>query len=257
MTAKVLNRLITILVTAVLMLLILLDWDLRGLQILFAIGLVAILPGYGLTTAIFIKYPLSLVEKTAFSVGLSLALAAVGGLFLHFTPWGLQTASWVVLLGGVTLVANGLALARMSRAENVDLSVSQISVSLPQLLLMLCAGLIITGAYLTARAGAENRPVPPYTQLWLLWTDESRAEIEIGIHNHEGTAVTYEIHLSTQQGQLETWSQITLLPNTTWTTRYPAPAPVANSDIIRATLYRLDAPDTPYRTVFLRRGHNQ
>jgi hypothetical protein len=240
------------------MILILLDWNLRGLQIIFAIGLVTILPGYSLTTAIFIKHPLSLVEKIAFSAGLSLALAAVGGLFLHFTPWGLQTASWTILLGGVTLVANGLALARMTQTDNIDLSVSQISVSLPQLLLMLCAGLIITGAYLTARAGAENRPVvPPYTQLWIRWLDDGQAEIEIGLHNHEGTAVAYELHLSTQQGQNETWSQITLPANTTWTTRYPAPDAVADIDIIRATLYRLDAPDTPYRTVYLRRGNNQ
>jgi uncharacterized membrane protein len=252
-TAKVINRLIIILITAVLMLLILLEWELGFIRVLFAIALVAILPGYGLTTAIFIRYPLGFAEKVAFSCGLSLGLAAVGGLLLHFTRWGLQSASWVILLGGITLIANGVALARIRPTANVDLSVIHVPLRLHQILLVILAGVVMTGAYLTARAGAENRPVPRYTQVWLLWADETQAEVTLGIHNHEGAARQYRLQLTTRQGQIQEWPVVTLAAGETWQTRYTPPPSISDSDFIRATLYRLDIPEDSYREVYLRR----
>ncbi|MFO7537305.1 MAG: DUF1616 domain-containing protein [Chloroflexota bacterium] len=253
MTAKVTNRLIIILLTAVLMLLTLLEWELGFVRVLFAIALVAILPGYALTTVIFVRYPLGFAEKVAFSCGLSLGLAAVGGLLLHFTRWGLQSASWVILLGGITLIANGLALARMTPTAKVDLSVVHVPLRLHQILLVVLAGIVITGAYLTARAGAENRPVPRYTQVWLLWADEAQAEVTLGMHNHEGVARQYRLQLSTSQGQIQEWPVVTLAAGETWQTHYTPPPPLSDSDFIRATLYRLDIPQDSYREVYLRR----
>lgn len=253
MTAKVTNRLIIILLTAVLMLLTLLEWELGFVRILFAIALVAILPGYAVTTAIFVRYPLGFAEKVAFSCGLSLGLAAVGGLLLHFTRWGLQSASWVVLLGGITLIANGLALIRIRPTANVDLSVIQVPLRLYQLLLMVLAGVVITGAYLTARAGAENRSVPRYTQVWLLWTDEAQTAVTLGIHNHETVPRQYRLQLSTRQGQVQEWPVVTLAAEETWQTQYTPSAPISEADFIKATLYRLDISEDSYREVYLRR----
>jgi uncharacterized membrane protein len=251
--AKIFNRLMTMLVTAVLMLLTLLEWNLDVVQILFAIALVAILPGYAVMTAIFINYPLSFIEKFAFSGGLSLAIASVGGLILHFTPWGLQTDSWVFLLGGITLVANGVALLRIYRApDEVDLSVTHIPLRLHQIGLMLLAGLIITGAYLMARAGEENRPVPQYSQLWMLWNNEDQSEVMIGVHNHTDQTQTYRLELSSQRGLVEEWPLITLEPDTTWLIEYAPPTAVGENDALRAALYRLDNPQERYREVFLR-----
>lgn len=253
MTAKVTNRLIMILVTAVLMLLTLLEWELSAVRVLFAVALVGILPGYALTTAIFVKYPLGFAEKLAFSCGLSLGLAAVGGLLLHFTPWGLQPASWVIYLGGITVVANALALGRMQQTTQVDLSVIHVPLRLHQLLLMLLAGIVIMGAYLTARAGAENRPAPQFTQLWLLWADESQSEVQLGIQNQENGIRQYRLVLSTRQGQAQEWPVIALAPGETWQTTFPPPPAVGETDFIKATLYRLEAPQEIYREVYLRR----
>jgi hypothetical protein len=251
---KIINRLITILLTAVLMLLILLEWELGWLHIALAVALVAILPGYALTTAIFVRHSISFIEKVAFSAGLSLALAAIGGLFLHFTRWGLQPVSWAALLGGVTPIANVAALFRMKIApDEVDLSVTEVPLRLHQVALMLLAGLIVTGAYLTARAGAENRPVPPYSQLWILWTDETKSEATIGVHNHELVTRQYRLQLSTRHGFIDEWPVISLAPDTTWEIRYTPPPAVVDDDLIRATLYRLDRPQEHYREVYLRR----
>jgi uncharacterized membrane protein len=252
-TAKVTNRLIITLLTAVLMLLTLLEWELGFVRVLFAIALVAILPGYALTTAIFVRYPLGFAEKVAFSCGLSLGLAAVGGLLLHFTRWGLQSASWIVLLGGITLIANGLALARIRPTAKVDLSVIHVPLRLHQILLIALAGVVMTGAYLTARAGAENRPVPRYTQVWVLWADETQTEITLGIHNHEAVPRQYRLQLSTRQGQVHEWPVVTLAAGETWHASYTPSPPISEADFIMATLYRLDIPEDSYREVYLRR----
>jgi len=250
--AKKTNHLIVILVTAVLMLLTLLPWELTVVRTLFAVALVTILPGYGMTTAIFVNYPLGFAEKIAFSCGFSLGLAAVGGILLHFTPWGLQSASWIVFLGGITLLGNGVALVRIGTTAGVDLSVVQISFRPHQLLLMVLAVVVLAGAYLTARAGAENRPVPPYTQTWLLWANEAQTEVKLGIQNREGVSRQYQLQLSTYQGQVQEWPVITLAAGETWETLYPTPPNVTETDFVRATIYRLDAPQDSYREVYLR-----
>jgi hypothetical protein len=86
-----------------------------GLTVLEMIGglaLVLVLPGYALTAALFPWSTLSGEKRFLFSLGLSLALTALGGFVLHWTPWGISPESWAVLLGGMTLLGCGIAFAR-------------------------------------------------------------------------------------------------------------------------------------------------
>lgn len=253
MTSKVVNRLIIILITAVLMILILFEWDLGLVRVLFAIGLVTILPGYALTTAIFINYPLGFIEKIAFSFGFSLGLTSLGGIVLHFTPWGMQPVLWVALLGGVALLASFVALLRMALGTEVDVSVVQMPFRLSDVILLGLAGLIIVGAYVVAREGALHRPVAPYTQLWLLWEDEEAQVVQVGFHNWEQKEVMYQLELRHSHGRVVQFPPITLPPNTTWQLTHPLPPPVVAQDFIQAALYRLDQPDQIYREAYLRR----
>ena len=76
--------------------------------------LVFILPGYALTCALLptVKFG---AERFVLSLGLSLAAVIVGGLLLNLTPFGLQTDSWAILLGGITLGASAVAIVRRRR----------------------------------------------------------------------------------------------------------------------------------------------
>jgi uncharacterized membrane protein len=242
-----------ILITAVLMLLTWVEWELGPLRVVFAIVLVAIMPGLALTTAIFIQPPLNFVEKLAVSIGLSLGLVALGGILLHFTALGVQTTSWALFLGGITIIANGVALARTAATRQVDSTLISSPVRIPQLILVFLAGLIMVGAFLTAQAGAVNRPVPGYTQLWMVWQDESQQMVILGLQNREKESMRYRLQLSTKQGNVAEWSDITLESGERWQIEYTPPANVTEKDTIRATLYRLDAPDESYRDVYLRR----
>lgn len=235
------------------MLLTLIELDISPVRILFAIALVTILPGYALTTAIFINMPLGIMEKVAFSFGFSLGMTSLGGLLLNYSPWGIQSNSWVILLGGISIIASVVTLVRIKYVEEVDLQVAHVPLHVNQLLLMLLAVMIMAGAYMYARTGAQNNSLPSPTRMWMLWVGNSQTEIVLGIENQDSAAARYRLVLSTLQGQIHEWSEITLAPNTVWEVRYEAPSSVSEADFIKASLYLLNSPDEEFRQVYLRR----
>ena len=243
-------------ITAAVMLMTLLEWDISPLRVLFAVSLVTILPGYALASAIFVDTPLGVMEKVAFSCGFSLGMTSLGGLFLNYTEWGIQLTSWVVLLGGISLIANGIALARMRRGgvARVDLKVVGVPLRLHQIALMALALIIMSGAYLSARTDAESRSAEPSTLLWIRWIDEAQTEMVIGVQNQENLPVAYKLELAAFAGYIQEWPEIVLASGESWETRVTPPSGVAESDMIRAILYKLDQPNQVYREVFLRQA---
>jgi hypothetical protein len=49
------------------------------------------LPGYSLIKALFPTKELDNIERTALSIGLSIVLVPLTGLFLNYSPWGIRT----------------------------------------------------------------------------------------------------------------------------------------------------------------------
>jgi hypothetical protein len=83
------------------------------LRYIFAFILVAFLPGYCLTEALFpTETTLDIIERIAFSIGLSFAITALVGLFLSFTPIGLTLATSLPTLGSLVIVLAVVALIR-------------------------------------------------------------------------------------------------------------------------------------------------
>ena len=235
------------------MLLTLVELNISPVRILFAIGLVTVLPGYALTSAIFINTPLGIMEKVAFSFGFSLGMTSLGGLLLNYSPWGVQSSSWVLLLGNITIIASVITLVRMKNGAGVDLRVTHVPLHIGQIFLMLLAVVIMVGAFVYARAGAQNNSPPSPTRMWMLWVDNSQNEIVLGIENQDSNSAQYRLVLSSLQGQIDEWSVITLAPNAMWEVRYEAPLSVSEADFIRATLYTLSSSDDGFRQVYLRR----
>ena len=83
------------------------------------------LPGYAFIRALFpistraARTPegLDTVERVALSLGMSLALVPLVGLFLNYTPWGIRLTPIVLSLLTLTLVFATTALIRDHRAE--------------------------------------------------------------------------------------------------------------------------------------------
>jgi hypothetical protein len=79
------------------------------LRVLAGVPLVLVLPGYALTAfALPARSPRRfspVLWRCLWTVGLSLAVAVLGGLVLNLFPAGLTRVSWTILLAAVTLIA--------------------------------------------------------------------------------------------------------------------------------------------------------
>jgi hypothetical protein len=232
---------------------------------LLTVPLVLFLPGYALTAAVFPRRggagP-SQVERIMLGVGLSLAAAALGGIVLDGTPWGLRAATWAILLGGTTLGATAVALARDAtergateeehlggRAPLRGLP----AVGLGQGLLLAGAALAVVAATAVARQGAEvDQATKGSTQLWLVAAGEPGGALRLGLRSAEPRPATYILRLAVDGVPAQTWPDITLAPGQTWETTV-APAP-DGAGAVEAVLSRAESPGTAYRRVTRGRG---
>ena len=73
---------------------------------------VVFLPGYSLIKLLFPEKELDNIERTALSMGMSLALVPITGLILNYTPWGIRTTPITLSLLTLTIIFATAALIR-------------------------------------------------------------------------------------------------------------------------------------------------
>ena len=237
--------------------------------------LVLVLPGYVAAAALFPADTLQRVERLVASLGLSLAIAILGGLVLNLTPWGLRTSTWALLLAGLTVCMGGIAVARRHSRERRDAAKSSASLrlyGLPRLsstapsnragrlavpqALMLGASLLITiGAVVIAASGqlqGNTAQDATATQLWIQPVTQGGAPaIQLGMTNWRTGVTQYQLNLTSQDVTVRQWN-ITLRSGATWqTTVVLSPAEISAGSI-QAVLFRASDMRTPYRQVTLR-----
>ena len=78
---------------------------------------VLFLPGYSLIKALFPTKELDNIERTALSIGTSLALVPITGLLLNYTPWGIRTTPVTLSLLALTTAFATAALIREHEAK--------------------------------------------------------------------------------------------------------------------------------------------
>lgn len=79
---------------------------------LFGSIFVLFLPGYSLIKALFPLKEIENIERTALSIGMSLAIVAINALVLNFLPWGISTTPITLSLLGLTLTFSTIAVMR-------------------------------------------------------------------------------------------------------------------------------------------------
>jgi uncharacterized membrane protein len=215
--------------------------------------LVLLWPGYALTAAAFPRPAISPAERLAYSLGLSLAVAALGGFALNGSPFGLRAASWGVLLAGVAIIAASVALVRR-RVPGCAPVAGTVAVPLRsrltpwQGLLLGAAVLIAGGAIAVARAGDEGARATAFTQLWLIPSAGEVAEARLGVVNLEAEPCDYRLELWLD-GRVVTVVPLRLTPGERWETTVLLPMGPPDGLAVEARLYRAETPDQPYRTV--------
>lgn len=224
---------------------------------ILTLPLVLLLPGYSLAMAIFPNRSPGFPERLLFSLGLSFVIVIVGGLVLNWTPYGLRTHSWVVLLGGFTLGASAVALIRR-RGERISrsrwLRVGTIGLTFRGGLLLGMALVVLCGAFAISIIGAIKQPFPGYTQLWTLPKDQGRLPytVQLGISDMESRAMNYRLVITIDGTVTAVWNSIDLNPNEQWErTLVLQKVNRAGAIQVEAMLYRTDDPLTVYRHTLL------
>jgi len=73
---------------------------------------VVFLPGYSLIKALFPTREIDNIERTALSIGMSLALVPLVGLLLNYTPWGIRLTPVTLSLLSLTTILTTIGLQR-------------------------------------------------------------------------------------------------------------------------------------------------
>jgi uncharacterized membrane protein len=225
------------------------------LRVILALPLVLVLPGYALAAAIFPKQRLGAPERLLFSVGLSLAVAVLGGLVLNMTPWGLFSGSWAVLLGAITLGASIVALVRWREPLLVAVGQSRTGLRAYEVLLISLAALVAVAGLRLVRTPVSPQGFQGYTVLSILPADENaRDAVRLGVSSNEFAATSYRLQVKLNDTILREWPAIALAPGEQWETTVVLPTAQAQDERVEALLYRSDAPDMVYRRGLLWRG---
>lgn len=83
---------------------------------LFGSVFVLFLPGYSFIKALFPVKEIDNVERSALSIGMSLAIVAINAIILNYTPWGISTTPITISLLGLTLALSTVAIVREHQA---------------------------------------------------------------------------------------------------------------------------------------------
>ncbi len=246
------------------------------IQLIIALPLVFILPGYMLVEAIFQKHvlekmklpqsifrpgtvqPLNTLEHFTLSIGLSITIDILGGFLLNLLPIGLTTTSWITFFGILTLL---LALVivpqrfrRVQNSQNSTTRLPRVQLSFGQILLFGLAGIVAIFAIIFSINSATQQPYPGFTQLWLLPPQrESNCVVQLGIQNFEGTDVTYRVTMQVNGVSMATWVPIALAPQQTWNRSIPiafdSTTKLTKKAMVEVQLYRMNNPTVVYRHV--------
>jgi uncharacterized membrane protein len=219
----------------------------------FALPLLFVTPGYCLTVAVFGRERLDGARRAVLTLALSVSVAILGALVLDLLPFGLQAASWTILLAAVTWSAAAAAAAR--RGIQPQRGWARPRLRLPDAALLIAAALIAAGAVAFARTPLSARNVQGYTALWMQPVPATtRPAVRVGVESGELETVAYRLDLRVGSSVLYR-RLITLEPGQRWQQVVRVrPLQVATDSPIQARLYREDEEPDVYRLVRLGPG---
>jgi uncharacterized membrane protein len=226
------------------------------LSLLFALPLALLLPGYGLTAAIFARRRIGSAQLAILSIGLSLCVLALGALLLNYVPGGIGPVSWPVLLALVALNGYRVAALRRPAAGKARqdrawprLRPSAGSAGLLAAALLCAAAALVLSFKTTSATHADG-----YTALWLLPPTQADATVggaRIGVSSEEQKRRAYLLRVRVSGRPAEIVRSFSLDPAETRVLKLapsqqrPSGAPAR----VNARLFLQRKPDKVYRRV--------
>jgi uncharacterized membrane protein len=186
------------------------------------------------------------LERALVAIGLAFIVPIVAGLVLYGAGVPLRRASWLAVLGGVTLACDAALLVRRRTGQSRPFRWQPGRRPLPRWHAAAFGAAVVIAACGVglARVGAAIQPQPRFTQLWLSTRGVSAGTIKIGVTNDEGHTTGYRL-VVTLKGHASTAWNVTLANGDTW----QRTVPFNRKGSLAANLYRLPDLTTPYRYV--------
>jgi uncharacterized membrane protein len=186
------------------------------LRVILGLPSVLLFPGYALVAALFPrKGHLSNVERVALSIGLSMAVVSLTGLVLNYL-WEVSLYPILVSIAGFTVLMCAAAYYRRAQLPQQERHEPHIGFELPRwkqqsrmdrvltvILVIMALGAAASGIYVVANPKTGER----FTEFYLLGSDGTAqylpheivlgtdADVTVGIINHEGENVTYQVRV--------------------------------------------------------------
>lgn len=224
---------------------LLIPWD--PIEVLAALPLCLLLPGYAIVSLLFAGRELSRAQLLVFSLSCSFASLALGVLLLNHMPGGIREITWALFL--VILICaccRGAAVRRprpsRRRRHGPRLRLRRRDLGL------LVAGLLLGGVSI----GLAQTPVPAkkaegFTALWMLPAKDGGGPLRVGVLSSEQTEEAFVLRVSGAGDRPEV-SRFRLEPGEERVFLVPVTAGPAKARV-DASLYRASKPDKLYRRV--------
>lgn len=221
------------------------------IKTLVSMPLVVALPGYSALAAWFPQRLVKFPGNALFIITLSLCITSLMGLVLNATPWGITRETWIISLGGLTLInlVIGLLIGDFSIRKPHD---RPVQLPIYQGALIAFAFIIALFAIELAREGAQQQYTSDITQLWML-PGEDASEFTVGITSRDLAPVEYKLIIKDGSQTIE--EAFLLKPNETWEKEYSLPGGAVRE--VHAYLSRLDRPHAVDRQTSLWLPHTE
>ncbi len=237
--------------TAALCALLALVLPFEPLRMLLAAPLALFLPGYAIAAAIFARNRIERRQFLLFSVGLSLAVLALGALVLNYGPGGVRGWSWALLLFLVVLGCCRGAALRRPRGARAPVSWALPRPNVGQTALLAGGGLALVAAVVLAFTPLAATNATGFTEMWISPLPGDNG-VRVGIGSAERDDSSYRLVVNfggsrevTRRLELEPGQRQVLALGESAAASSLVPVPVT------ATLFKEDSPtpNAPFRQV--------
>jgi uncharacterized membrane protein len=129
---KILNGVLIVDILSILLIIIITFIPVTVVRVVLGLPFLLFFPGYVLMDTLFVKNnEISTIERVALSVGMSIAIVALIGFVLNYTPWGIRLESILYSVTAFIFLTSAFALVRRVRALITNPFTSEFTVKLP------------------------------------------------------------------------------------------------------------------------------
>jgi uncharacterized membrane protein len=219
------------------------------LCLVVALPLVLFLPGYALASAIFARGKIPLRHLLVLSLGLSLAILALGALLLNYLPGGIRAGWWALLLAIVVFAAARAAAIRRPSYRAAPKPSWKPQPNPAKSALFAGGGLAIVAAIVLAFTPVGAKEAVGYTQMWIRPLGGAKTGVEIGVGSAEQREASYRLWVKFGDREAPQGRYFKLAPGETRLVRLLTEEQPAKAEQIRAALFKLGGPGRAYRRV--------